>query len=210
MTTQNHWEQVYQTKAADAVSRFRPHLERSFSLIEKAAPDRGQSVIDVGGGESTLADDLLAGGYRDVSVLDISRAAIDATRRRLGLAGNAVHWYVGDVTRIALAAARYDVWHDRAVFHFLTDAAQRSAYVRLVMHAVKPGGHVIIATFGPEGPSKCSGLDVVRYDADGLHSEFGNAFELVESATELHETPFGTSQQFICCYCVKRVDTPNQ
>jgi 2-polyprenyl-3-methyl-5-hydroxy-6-metoxy-1,4-benzoquinol methylase len=203
MTIQNHWEQVYQTKAADAVSWFRPHLERSLSLIERAAPDRAASVIDVGGGESTLVDDLLDAGYRDVSVLDISRAAIEATKRRLGAAGNAVHWHVGDVTQVALPAAKYDVWHDRAVFHFLTDDRQRSAYVRLVMQAVKPGGHVIVATFGPEGPSKCSGLDVVRYDADGLHSEFGDAFELVESATELHQTPLGTSQQFIYCYCVK-------
>lgn len=203
MNTQNHWEQVYQSKAADAVSWFRPHLERSLSLIEKAAPDRAMSVIDVGGGESTLVDDLLGAGHLDVSVLDISQAAIDATRQRLGPAGNAVAWWVGDVTQVALPEARYDVWHDRAVFHFLTDFAQRQAYVRLVMHAVKPGGHVIVATFGPEGPSKCSGLDVVRYDADGLHGEFGDAFRLVESATEVHETPFGTSQQFIYCYCVK-------
>ena len=203
MNTQNHWEQVYQSKAANAVSWFRPHLERSLSLIEKAAPDPAMSIIDVGGGESTLVDDLLGAGYLDVSVLDISQAAIDATRQRLGPTDNAVAWWVGDVTQVALPTARYHVWHDRAVFYFLTDLAQRQAYVRLVMHAVKPGGHVIVATFGPEGPSKCSGLDVVRYDADRLHGEFGDAFRLVESATEVHDTPFGTSQQFIYCYCVK-------
>ncbi|MDP3795861.1 MAG: class I SAM-dependent methyltransferase [Polaromonas sp.] len=203
MNTRHHWDQIYQRKAADAVSWFRPHLERSLSLIEKAAPDRAMSVMDVGGGESTLVDDLLAAGYRDVSVLDISRAAIDATRQRLGPAGNAVTWWVEDVTRVALPAARYDVWHDRAVFHFLTDAGQRQAYVRQVMRAVKPGGHVIVATFGPEGPAQCSGLDVVRYDAQGLHGEFGEAFRLVESATEVHQTPSGTTQQFIYCYCVK-------
>jgi len=203
MNPQNHWEQVYQNKAADAVSWFRPHLEHSLALIEKAAPSRAMSVIDVGGGESTLVDDLLSAGYSDISVLDISQVAIDATRQRLGPVGAAVTWWVADITQAALPAARYDVWHDRAVFHFLTDDAQRRAYVRLVMHAVKPGGHVIIATFGPEGPTQCSGLDVMRYNADGLHSEFGAAFNLVESATELHQTPFGTTQQFLYCYCIK-------
>jgi len=203
MNPQNHWEQVYRNKAADAVSWFRPHLERSLALIEKAAGSRAMSVIDVGGGESTLVDDLLRAGYRDISVLDISQLAIDATRRRLGPAGAAVTWLAGDVTQVVLPAARYDVWHDRAVFHFLTDDEQRRAYVRLVMHAVKPGGHVVVATFGPEGPTQCSGLDVVRYNADGLHNEFGDAFSLVESATELHQTPFGTTQQFLYCYCIK-------
>ena len=203
MNTRNHWERVYQSKEADAVSWFRPHLERSLSLIEKAAPDPAMSIIDIGGGESTLVDDLLGAGYFDVSALDISQAAIDATRQRLGLAGNAVAWWVGDVTQVTLPRARYDVWHGKAVFHFLTDLAQRQAYARLLMHAVKPGSHVIVATFGPEDPSKCSVLDVVRYDADGLHGEFGDAFRLVESATEVHDTPFGTSQQFIYCYCVK-------
>ena len=203
MNPQNHWEQIYQSKTADAVSWFRPHLERSLILIEKAAPNRAMSVIDVGGGQSTLVDDLLGAGYCDISVLDISQSAIDATRRRLGPAGDAVTWWVADITQAALPAAQYDVWHDRAVFHFLTDDAQRRAYVRLVMHAVKPGGHVIVATFGPEGPTKCSGLDVIRYNADGLHSEFGDAFSLIESATELHQTPSGTTQQFLYCYCIK-------
>lgn len=203
MNPENHWEQVYRTKAPDAVSWFRPHLERSLALIAKAAANLSSAVIDIGGGESTLVDDLLAAGYQDVSVLDISQVAVDVTRARLGAAGNSVTWWVDDITKAVLPTARYDVWHDRAVFHFLTDEAQRQAYVDLVMRAVKPGGHVIVATFGPEGPTKCSGLDVVRYDTEGLHSEFGAAFQLVESATELHETPFGTSQQFLYCYCVK-------
>jgi SAM-dependent methyltransferase len=203
MTPQNPWQQVYQTKAADAVSWFSPHLEHSLSLIEKAAPNRAMSIIDVRGGESTLVDDLLSAGYSDISLLDISQVAVDATKRRLGPAADAVTWWVADIAQAALPAARCDVWHDRAVFHFLTDEAQRRAYVRLVMHAVKPGGHVIVATFGSEGPTQCSGLDVMRYNADGLHSEFGAAFSLIESATELHQTPFGTTQQFLYCYCVK-------
>jgi len=200
---QNHWERVYQAKAPDAVSWYRPHLERSLQLIKGAAPSRSMSVIDVGGGESTLVDDLLGAGYADISVLDISQSAVDVTRLRLGARGGAVAWWVGDITQVSLPAARYDVWHDRAVFHFLTDEQQRQAYVRTVMRSVKPGGHVIVATFGPEGPEKCSGLDVIRYDANGLHGEFGTTFKLVESATELHQTPFGTTQQFLYCYCVK-------
>ena len=112
-------------------------------------------------------------------------------------------WWVADITKTSLPEGKYDVWHDRAVFHFLTEESQRRAYIDLVMRSVRPGGHVIVATFGPEGPTQCSRLDVVRYDSDGLHGEFGGAFNLVESATELHETPFGTTQQFLYCYCVK-------
>jgi SAM-dependent methyltransferase len=203
MNPENHWEQVYRIKAPDAVSWFRPHLERSLELIAKAATSLSSAVIDIGGGESTLVDDLISAGYKDISVLDISQVAVDVTKTRLGTAADAVTWWVDDITKAALPTARYDVWHDRAVFHFLTDEAQRKAYVDLVMRAVKPGGHVIVATFGPEGPTKCSGLDVVRYDTEGLHNEFGNAFNLVESATELHETPFGATQQFLYCYCIK-------
>ncbi len=203
MNTKHHWEQVYQTKAADQVSWFSPHLQRSMSLIRDAATQPSMSIIDVGGGESTLVDDLLQAGYQDVSVLDISQAAIDVTRARLGAAGQRVTWLAADITQATLPAARYDVWHDRAVFHFLTETAQREAYVRQVLRSVKPGGHVIVATFGPEGPLQCSGLNVVRYNADGLHSTFGDAFALVLSNTELHRTPFGNTQQFVYCYCVR-------
>lgn len=108
---------------------------------------------------------------------------------------------IGDVTAVELEGSRYDVWHDRAVFHFLTDAKDRAAYVRQVAHAVKLGGHVIVATFEPEGPEKCSGLDVVRYDVGSLHSEFGPKFRVLESVTELHETPWGVPQQFMYCLC---------
>lgn len=201
MDKQEHWEKVYREKAPDAVSWYRPHLERSIELIERAAPDRSAAIIDVGGGESTLVDDLLRAGYRDVSVLDISAAAIAFAQRRLGALAAGVGWWAADVTRADLPLRRYDVWHDRAVFHFLTEAGQRDAYVRQVARAVKPGGHVIVATFGPEGPQKCSGLDVVRYDADALHGQFGAEFRLIESQTEIHETPSGTKQQFLYCFC---------
>jgi hypothetical protein len=134
-------------------------------------------------------------------VLDISRTAIDANRKRVGDASGRVHWLVADVTQNDLLASRYDVWHDRAVFHFLTSPDDRVAYVRQVAHAVKNGGHVIVSTFGPEGPTKCSGLEVVRYDAKSLHREFGVHFRLLGSSKELHQTPFGTTQQFLYCYC---------
>jgi len=142
-------------------------------LITQAAPQHSASIIDVGGGESTLVDDLLARGYQNITVLDISETAIDANRKRLGPASEQVHWLVANITNTELKAGTYDVWHDRAVLHFLTDTDARIAYVRQVAHAVKPGGHVIVSTFGPEGPTKCSGLDVVRYNADSLHDEFG-------------------------------------
>lgn len=188
-------------EAPNAVSWFRPHLETSLELIGRQVPDRKLAVIDIGGGESTLVDDLLARGYQNITVLDISRTAIDANKKRLGKASELVHWLAADVTNIELEPGRYDLWHDRAVFHFLTSVSDRVAYVRQVARAIRRGGHVVISTFGPEGPTKCSGLDVVRYDAESLHKEFGVAFRLLGSSKESHETPFGTVQQFLCCYC---------
>jgi 2-polyprenyl-3-methyl-5-hydroxy-6-metoxy-1,4-benzoquinol methylase len=197
----SHWERVYQTKKPDEVSWYRAHLETSLALIEEAAPGRDARVIDIGGGESTLVDDLLAHGYRNVSVLDLSSTALDVAKERIGAQARDVDWICGDVTALGLTKHQYDVWHDRAVFHFLTQALDRATYVRQVTHAVKPGGHVIVATFGPQGPAKCSGLDVVRYDPDALHEEFGSSFRLMKHLTELHRTPAGVIQQFVYCYC---------
>ena len=204
MDAKGHWEKVYTTKAPDAVSWYRPHLETSLALIEGAADARSASIIDVGGGESTLVDDLLLRGYKNITILDVSQTAIDLTKSRLGSVAAQVRWIVGDITEIELEPRAYDLWHDRAVFHFLAVREQRIAYVRQVARSVKPGGHIIVSTFGPEGPTKCSGLEVIRYDADSLHGEFGPRFRLVESSKELHHTPFGTTQQFLYCYC--RVD----
>ncbi len=206
MDAKTHWEQVYMTKEPEAVSWYRPHLETSLALVERAARSRSASIIDIGAGESTLVDDLLARGYENITVLDVSQTAVDVTKKRLGLLAERVNWIVADITQVQLKAFAYDVWHDRAVFHFLTAEEQRAAYVRQVARSVKLGGHVIVSTFGPEGPTKCSGLDVVRYDADSLHQEFGSRFRLVESSNELHQTPFGTMQQFLYCYC--RVGRP--
>jgi SAM-dependent methyltransferase len=202
MDAQSHWEKIYTQKAPDEVSWYRPHLETSLALIAKAAAGASASIIDVGGGESTLVDDLLARGYTNITVLDISRTAIDANKKRLGEASQRVRWLVTDITQVELELAAYDVWHDRAVFHFLTAPCDRAAYVRQVARAVKPGGHVIVSAFGPEGPLKCSGLEVVRYDTESLRAEFGPRFHLIGSSTELHQTPFGTTQQFLYCYCV--------
>ena len=201
MDVRTHWEKIYEGKAPSEVSWYSPHLEKSIALIERAASDRSASIIDVGGGESTLVDDLFVQGYENLTVLDISQTAIDASMKRLGKGAARVQWLTADITAVELEPFRFDVWHDRAVFHFLTAARDRAAYVRCVAHAVKLGGHVIIGTFGPEGPTRCSGLDVVRFDADSLHREFGGRFHLIESSNQLHRTPFGTVQQFLYCYC---------
>jgi 2-polyprenyl-3-methyl-5-hydroxy-6-metoxy-1,4-benzoquinol methylase len=201
MEARTHWEKIYTTKAPDQVSWYRPHLETSLALILRAVSDRTASIIDVGGGESTLVDDLLQEGFQNVTVLDVSQAAVDVNKTRLGEKASGVRWLVADITQVELQPRAYDLWHDRAVFHFLTAHEQRVAYVRQVARVVKPGGHIIVSTFGPEGPTKCSGLDVVRYDAESLHAEFGPRFRLVESSKETHQTPFGTTQQFLYCYC---------
>jgi SAM-dependent methyltransferase len=206
MTTRSHWESVYETKAADAVSWYAPHLNTSLQYIRRAAPALDAAIIDVGGGESTLVDDLLAAGYGKLTVLDISATALDATQRRLGPAGKGVTWLAADVLKADLPAATFDIWHDRAVFHFLTGDMQRQRYVEQVLHALKPGGFAIVGTFGLEGPEKCSGLPVSRYSADELHHTFGEPFQLLDSRIEQHTTPWGTSQQFVYCFC-RRVAT---
>lgn len=201
MDRKSHWENVYTTKAFDQVSWYREHLDTSLRMILATGVQKDAAVIDVGGGSSTLVDDLLDRGFVDLTVLDLSGQALDVARKRLGSRGKDVDWIEADVTRVELPENRFDVWHDRAVFHFLTDAEDRRKYVELVRRAVKPGGHVIVASFGPGGPMKCSGLDVVRYSSDSMHDEFGNEFELVNSIEETHHTPFGTDQEFVYCYC---------
>lgn len=202
METRSHWNQVYQSKAFDQFSWYQPHLETSLSIIRKlTSPSASSSVIDVGGGESTLVDDLLAAGYRNLTVLDVAEAALAFTRNRLGPAAVSVNWLAADITTATLPAAAYDLWHDRAVFHFLTEPEQRRAYVDRVTTAVRPGGYVLIATFGEQGPHKCSGLDIVRYNPSALHGEFGRRFQLLESLEETHHTPWGATQQFLYCYC---------
>lgn len=196
-----HWEGVYAEKAATEVSWYQAHCSLSLGLIGRASPGGRGAIIDVGGGASTLADDLLDAGYDDLTVLDLSASALEAARRRLGDSAGRVAWIEADITDVELPEHRFDVWHDRAVFHFLTEPRERARYVEAVRRSVRPGGHVIVAAFGPDGPTRCSGLPVVHYSADRLHGEFGQSFVLVEHASEVHRTPFGTVQQFIYCDC---------
>ncbi|MBK9124952.1 MAG: class I SAM-dependent methyltransferase [Chloroflexi bacterium] len=202
MDMQAHWSRVYQTKAADDVSWYQATPRVSLDLLRRTGATPASRLIDVGAGASTLVDHLLANGYATVTLLDIAPEALDAVRARLGERAASVTFIAGDVTRITLPADAYDVWHDRAVFHFLRDPAQRAAYVESARRALKPGGVVIMATFALDGPQQCSGLDVMRYDAAGLQREFGPQFDLVESMDETHRTPWGGEQQFV--YCVLR------
>ena len=201
MDPRKHWDQVYERRAPDEVSWYRPHLERSLALIEQAQLPTDAAIIDVGGGTSTLVDDLLDRGYSRVTVLDISSKAIATARERLGDRASAVSWLTGDITRVELPLHEFDFWHDRAVFHFLRDEPSRTRYVAAVRHALKPGGHVVVATFGPEGPERCSGLGVIRYSADDIHAEFGGMFRKLASFTETHQTPAGAEQEYVYCFC---------
>jgi 2-polyprenyl-3-methyl-5-hydroxy-6-metoxy-1,4-benzoquinol methylase len=201
MDPKTHWETIYRTKDVHEVSWFQAEARRSFDLIARICPDRAAPIIDVGAGASVLVDNLLAAGYVDVTVLDVSEAALEISRDRLGADSAKVKWMRADVRRTQLDEGAYALWHDRAVFHFLTDAADRAAYVEQVRHAVKPGGYVLVATFAEDGPEYCSGLPVVRYSAEGLHSEFGADFRLVRSEHEDHHTPAGAEQSFLYCLC---------
>ncbi len=200
MSNKDHWEKVYGSKASEAVSWYAPHLETSLKLIHQASANKNSAIIDIGGGESTLVDDLITEGYQDISVLDISQKAIDVAKERLGKSADMVHWYCADINQATLPQNYFEVWHDRAVFHFLTEEYQRVKYIEQVTQSVRHGGYVIMSTFGPEGPEKCSGLDVVRYDSEKLHGQFGKGFKLIDSSTEIHKTPMNTTQQFLYCF----------
>lgn len=203
MEPKNHWEKVYSTKGATEVSWYQEHAELSLKLIREAGISPSASIIDVGGGASIFVDDLLANGYDNITVLDLSAAALETAKARVGTRAAKVHWLQADVLEAALPAQTYDVWHDRAVFHFLINPEQRHAYVQKVLDAVKPGGLVIVATFGEHGPTMCSGLPVMRYSANQLHAQFGEPFTLLGHEEETHHTPTGNVQQFTYCLCRK-------
>ncbi len=190
-----HWEKVYTDKAESEVSWFERQPSLSLELIAAASAGTAASVIDIGGGASRLAGQLLASGYRDISVLDISEAALKAAANALGARAGEIDWIVSDITRWEPTRA-YDVWHDRAAFHFLTDAVDRTAYVDRLRQALKPGGSAIFATFAPDGPEKCSGLQVVRHDAESIGRELGPDFRLLRTERRDHETPWGALQSF--------------
>ena len=198
---QRHWERIYRTKAPTELSWYQPEPQLSLDLIRGVAADVEAPVIDVGGGASTLVDRLLDAGYRDLTVLDLAPSALALARRRLGARAGLVTWVAANALDASLPSARYAVWHDRAVFHFLTDPKDRARYVAQARRAIRPGGHAMVASFSLEGPLKCSGLDVVRYSPDGMHAEFGQGFRLVDSVREDHHTPTGAIQAFVYCLC---------
>ena len=198
---ESHWNAVYAGTAVNRVSWYRPHLERSLSYIEAARLAPTDPIIDVGGGASTLVDDLLDRGYSNLTVLDLSLTALEAAQHRLGERASTVHWIHADLLQADLEENAYGFWHDRAVFHFLTDPAARARYVDAARKALRPGGHIVVATFGPHGPEHCSGFDVVRYSPNDIHREFGDGFAGVANATEVHGTPWGSEQEFVYCYC---------
>ena len=195
-TNRDHWQSVYQSKGEQQTSWFRPHLDESLRLIDGLDLDKALPAIDVGGGRSTLVDDLLARGFDALTVLDLSSSALEDSRNRLGERGAAVAWLASDITRAELPVAHYGLWHDRAVFHFLTDATERLRYAAVAARSVRSGGFLVLATFASDGPEKCSGLPVRRYDANDLIAIFANEFDCIANSRELHATPFGTEQSF--------------
>lgn len=192
MSTKDHWESVYKSRTDAELSWTQPDPRLSLSLIAEICPTG--SVIDVGGGTSLLPGKLLNHGH-SVTVLDISQAAVNRGRERLGPQAGMVHWIVADVTA-SPDLGTFDVWHDRAVFHFLTNPAERMAYVTLLGRTLAAGRHAVIATFAPDGPEKCSGLDVRRYSGLTLSQELGPTFQLLKSVPETHRTPAGKPQAF--------------
>ncbi|MGC8522275.1 MAG: class I SAM-dependent methyltransferase [Steroidobacteraceae bacterium] len=200
----NHWQRVYATKSAQAVSWYRPHLEVSLELLAAAGLSPGSRVIDIGAGASTLVDDLLERGVRDITVLDVSEQALAIAQERLGARARLVHWLAGDVLQAALPPRGFDFWHDRAVLHFLTDPADARRYVQRVEASLPAGAHAVIASFAPDGPERCSGLPVARRSAEGIAELFAPAWVLVQSRAERHRTPAGAEQSFAYALLRKR------
>ncbi len=197
-----HWERIYKTKASTELSWFEPHPETSLRLIGNAALDRAARIIDVGGGESLLVDRLLDLSFRNLSVLDVSAQALTRAQARLGQRRDMVRWIDCDVTEFR-TKARFDLWHDRAAFHFLTEPEDRGRYVDAMKRSLTHDGHLIMATFSLRGPPKCSGLDVVCYSPQSLAQEIGSVFQLAESIDQEHVTPGGTKQAFAFCRFVR-------
>lgn len=195
---QAHWEGVYTKKGENEVSWFQENPAPSLELVAQIGATSASAIIDIGGGASRLVDILVERGFEDVTVLDLSEAALEAAKARLGDRAAQVQWIVADVTK-SYPAQTFDVWHDRAAYHFLIDPADRSAYVTRMKQAVKPGGHIVIGTFAIDGPEKCSGLPVNRYDAASLAKEFGEGFELLDSRRHDHSTPWNSAQRFQFC-----------
>jgi SAM-dependent methyltransferase len=200
MNQKDHWETTYSAKAINKLGWYEPHLETSLNWIKGLKLPVDTPIIDVGGGASTLVDDLLDGGHRAISVLDISKSALSAAEARLGKRAGMVTWLEGDITSFELQTNYYELWHDRAVFHFLTEVEQQRKYQDNLLKSLKPGGNLIIGTFAPEAPPKCSGLPVQRYSLEQLSNTLGEEFELKHHHKELHITPGGIEQMYLYCH----------
>jgi len=199
-----HWESVYKKHSSTEVGWYQVYPGRSLKLINETGAGTDGSIIDIGGGTSTLAVHLLDQGYKQVTVLDLSGNAIEKAKLQLGEKSNRIHWIEADVTKYSFIE-KYDIWHDRAVFHFLTEAEDREGYKNSLNQALRLNGHLIISTFSLDAPSKCSGLPVVRYNSDALQNEFGNNFTMVEAFAEDHVTPSGVKQNFIFCRFIRHL-----
>jgi SAM-dependent methyltransferase len=200
MNNDEFWDDIYKSKKNNAVSWYVDRLDVSLKLIQQNCPKKENSIIDIGSGRSTLIDDLYGLGYKTLTLLDISEEAINQTLERLENLQILASKIFGDITKITMQENLYDLWHDRAVFHFLTEANQRKKYIQNLKRSLKKNGIVIIATFGPKGPDRCSGLKTKKYNAQSLQAELGNDFQILGSIIDYHQTPFETSQQFIYCW----------
>jgi SAM-dependent methyltransferase len=204
MSGKDHWERVYSTSPTEKLGWYEPHLQTSLVWIKELGLAPEAPIIDVGGGASALADDLLDAGYRSITVLDVSERALASAKARLGKKARLITWLEGDVTSIESPLHYYELWHDRALFHFLTLLEQQRRYRANLLRALKPGGHLIIATFAPEAPPKCSGLPVKRYSPEELQNALGGEFELKRHHKEVHVTPGGVEQMYLYCHFCKR------
>lgn len=196
MESKTHWNKMYADKLADNVTWYQENPQQSLELIAVTGVPPDSAIIDVGGGLSFLVDNLLDAGYHDVTVLDVSGNALQSSKDRLGAVARDVTWLEADITKVHLPENKYALWHDRAVFHFMTDAQDQQRYVAAVRRSLQPRGHIILATFALDGPQRCSGLDVVRYGEEEIKAVFGDGFHLVSSVDELHHTPWDTTQKF--------------
>ena len=203
-TRRMHWQRVYDEKMPAEVSWYQPVPDKSLQLIRGTGLARNEPVLDVGGGASTLVDHLHADGYTDITVMDISGRALELARARLGESADAMNWIESDVTAFE-PQRRYALWHDRAAFHFLTDATDRDMYIDVAERALKPGGYLVLATFGPEGPERCSGVEIRRYGIEQLQELFGGGFKLRGYELEQHITPMGSTQEFLYSWWQARI-----
>jgi SAM-dependent methyltransferase len=205
VSPKDHWERIYTTSASETRSWYQRVPTMSLEMIARTNVSVDAAILDVGGGDSTLVDHLLGAGYTNVAVLDISRIGLDRARQRLGPGATRVRWIRSDVLTIErLAPSSVSVWHDRAVFHFLTAVRDRAVYMEQLRAVLRPEGHVIIATFADDGPSQCSGLPVARYSSHALQAELGTDFQLAETRRDAHVTPSGAEQPFTYARFVRR------